>query len=508
MATRLNGEECQVVASSSLLPGDTILVRPGERIPVDCRISDGVTELDESTISGEPMPVLRRQGDSVAAGTLNLTASIKLSVERVAADSFIARMARMVEEAQNRKAPVQSLADRVASLFVPFVSLVAAGTWVYWFSSEGPKAEALLNAVAVLIVACPCALGLATPTAILVASGSAAARGILFRGGDILEMAGHIDLVAFDKTGTLTIGRPTVTEVLPAPGQSVEDVLQLASQVESGSNHPLALGIMARAKAAGILPRAAGSVVTIPGRGLRLTGAEGEVLVGSRTLLAENGVDLPAVTSGTMTEVHVSLNGLWQGTLLVEDPLRDDALAAVTKLQRSGLDTVLLTGDRAETAEQVCASLSMASNYLADLSPADKAAWIRAQQSTGKRILMVGDGINDAPALSIADIGCAMAGGTDIALETSDLVLTRPELGRLYEAVFIARQALQTIRQNLFWAFSYNLVTIPLAASGHLAPVWAAVAMACSSVLVVSNSLRLGRRVRRTFSVANRPINN
>ncbi len=506
-ATRLNGEELEIVASASLVPGDTILVRPGERIPVDGRISDGITELDESTISGEAMPVMRRQGDSAAAGTLNLTASIKLIVERVAAESFIARIARMVEDAQNRKAPIQSLADRVATLFVPLVTLVAAGTWVFWLSREVPHAEALLNAVSVLIVACPCALGLATPTAVLVASGSAAARGILFRGGDILEMAGRVNLVAFDKTGTLTLGRPTVAEVLPAPGQSVAGILALAGQLESGSSHPLARGIMARAKAEGVPPRTTGSVVTIPGRGLQMTSADADVLIGSRTFLEENGVELPTLDSGAMTEVHVSRNGSWQGALLVQDPLRDEALEAVTKLQQMGLGTVLLTGDRAETAGQVGTSLAI-SDYLADLSPADKAAWIRARQRAGGTIMMVGDGINDAPALSIADVGCAMAGGTDIALETSDLVLTRPALGRLYEAVFIARLTLQTIRQNLFWAFSYNLVTIPLAASGQLAPVWAAVAMACSSVLVVSNSLHLGRRVRHAFSVASRPENN
>jgi Cu2+-exporting ATPase len=507
-ATRLDGGEHRVVASASLSPGDTILVRPGERIPVDCRISEGVTELDEATISGEPMPVLRRPGDSVAAGTLNMTASISLVVERVAADSFIARMARMVEEAQNRKAPIQSLADRVAALFVPFVTLVALGTWIFWFFSSAPHAEALLNAVAVLIVACPCALGLATPTAILVASGSAASRGILFRGGDIIEMAGHIDLIAFDKTGTLTLGRPTVSEIVSAQGTSVTEVLRLASQVESGSGHPLAQGILDRARSAGIPPRTAGSVVTIPGRGLRMGSAEGEVLVGSRAFLAENGVEIPDVASGDMTEVHVSLDGSWQGALLVHDPLREDARAAVRQLQQSGLGTVLLTGDRPETAARVCAALAMADNYQADLSPAGKAAWIRRQQAAGKKVMMVGDGINDAPALAIADIGCAMAGGTDIALETSDLVLTRPALGRLHETVFIARLTLHTIRQNLFWAFSYNLVTIPLAASGQLAPVWAAIAMAGSSVLVISNSLRLGRRVRRTFSVANGTANN
>lgn len=503
-ANRIEHAEIQLVASASLIPGDLILVRPGELIPVDCRILDGETELDESTVTGEPMPVLRKPGDPVSAGTLNLAASLKLRVERVAADSFVARMARIVEEAQNRKAPIQSLADKLATLFVPVVTLVAAGTWLFWLFSNAPHAVALLNAIAVLIVACPCALGLATPTAILVASGNAAARGILFRGGDILEMTSRIDLVAFDKTGTLTLGQPTVAEVLCAPGQSEEGLLRLACQVENGSNHPIAKAIMARAKAAGIVALTAESVETVPGRGLRMAGKNGEVLVGSRTFLEEKGINVPAVTSGALTEVYVSLAGSWCGVLLVQDPLREEAAPAVSRLQQMGLQTVLLSGDRLTTAAEVSAKLAIR-EVLADQSPADKAAWIIARQQSGQRVLMVGDGINDAPALSSADVGCAMAGGTDIALETSDLVLTRPNLGRLYEAVFIARKTMQVIRQNLFWAFAYNLVTIPLAASGNLAPVWAAVAMASSSLLVVGNSLRLGRLIRRTFSVAKPP---
>ena len=503
-ANQIKGEDLHVVASASLTPGDLILVRPGERIPVDCRIQSGKSELDESTITGEPMPVLRQPGESVSAGTLNLSTSLTLTVERVAAESFIARMAHMVEEAQNRKAPIQSMADRVATLFVPFVTLVAAGTWAFWFLSNVPSTEALLNAVSVLIVACPCALGLATPTAVLVASGNAASRGILFRGGDILEMTGRIDLIAFDKTGTLTLGKPTVEQIIPAPGHSEAELLQLASLAESGSNHPIALGIMARAKAAGILPGVAASVETIPGRGLKKVDDHGVILVGSRAFLSEQGVAIPAVESGALTEVYVSLNGSWRGVLLIHDPLRDEAVQAVSRLQQFGLQMVLLTGDHAEAAEQTSAKLTI-TDYRANMSPAAKATWITQQQQADHKIMMVGDGINDAPALSAADVGCAMAGGTDIALETSDLVLTKPNLGRLYEAVFIARKTLQVIKQNLFWAFAYNLVTIPLAASGKLAPVWAAVAMASSSVLVVSNSLRLGRLIRRTFSVAKEP---
>lgn len=500
-ANLMAGEDIQVVASTSLKPGDLILVRPGERIPVDGWIHRGKTEFDEATISGEPMPVLRQQGDTVLAGTLNLSSSIQLQVERVAAESFIARMALMVEEAQNRKAPIQSLADKVATLFVPFVTLIAAGTWLFWFLHDVQSTEALLNAVSVLIVACPCALGLATPTAVLVASGNAATRGILFRGGDILEMTARIGTIAFDKTGTLTLGKPTVEKIIPAPGQSEESLLRIASQVENGSSHPIARGIIDRAKAAGIHIGPTSSVETVLGRGLRMASSEGEILVGSLAFLEECDVEIPAVESGSLTEVYVSLAGLWMGTLLIVDPLREEAASAVEQLQQIGLRTVLLTGDRLATAQAVSSKLAI-SDFHSNLNPADKTDWIRTHQEAGEKIMMVGDGINDAPALSLADVGCAMAGGTDIALETSDLVLTRANLERLYEAIYIARKTLLVIKQNLFWAFAYNLITIPLAASGNLAPVWAALTMASSSVLVVSNSLRLGRVIRRTFSVA------
>ena len=506
-ASRVDGDEVNTVASASLTTGDIILVLPGERIPVDCQIISGTTEVDESTITGEPMPILRQEGDKVSAGSLNLSTSIRLKVEKVAAESFIARMARLVEDAQNRKAPIQSIADRVATIFVPLVTTIAIVTWAFWWFNEASHAEALLNAVSVLIVACPCALGLATPTAILAASGSAAGKGILFRGGDILEIASRVDTIAFDKTGTLTHGKPTVEQIIPVSGQTETTLLELASLAESGSSHPLANTILAKARTAGIQPGPVGPVTAIPGRGLTVHAADGEILAGSRAFLTESGIEVPAIDSGTSTEVHVSLNGAWQGVLLLHDPLRDEAVQTVRELKELGLKMVLLTGDRPETAQQVSEVLTLP-EYQANMSPADKTTWIGTRQSDNHTVMMVGDGINDAPALSLADVGCAMAGGTDIALETSDLVLTRPNLGSLHLAIFIARKTMQVIKQNLFWAFSYNLITIPLAASGKLAPVWAAAAMASSSILVVSNSLRLGRLVRRTFSVAKPPASN
>jgi len=494
-ASRLVDGIISTVASSSLQPGDLILIRPGERVPVDCTVADGASEFDQSTLSGEPLPVLRTIGDTVLAGSLNQSMSLTLQVEKIAAESFVARMAQMVEEAQNRKAPIQSLADRVATVFVPLVMAIAVCTGLFWQLVAADSTAALLNAVAVLIVACPCALGLATPTAVLVATGSAAGRGILFRGGDILEQCAHIDLVAFDKTGTLTRGQPAVARIEPAAGISEQQLLALATRIESGSTHPLALGILSRARQAGIEPESGQGVETIPGRGLRLAAPDGEILLGSRRFLTDQKVTVPDLETTSLTAVYCALNTKYQGALLINDPLRPEAARTVHRLQALGLQTALLTGDQTTTAQAVAQAVGI-SDLAAEQSPADKAQWLEQQQTQGRQTLMIGDGINDAPALSTASIGCSMAGGTDIALETADLVLTRPDLRRLVEALQLSRQALRIIRQNLFWAFSYNLIAIPLAASGQLAPVWAALAMASSSVLVVGNSLRLGRQFK------------
>lgn len=492
-ALRREAEQWCEVDSAALAPQDQILVRPGERFPTDGLLLTASTEIDEAAVTGEPLPVLRQAGDAVSAGTLNLTTSAEIRVTASAADSFVARVARLVEEAQARKAPVQALADRLAAGFVPLVALLAVATWGYWTLLPNPEVNPLLAAVAVLLIACPCALGLATPTAVLVASGAAAAQGILFRGGDVLEASARLTLAAFDKTGTLTTGQPQVVELRPAAGTSEEQLLAWGAQAEAGSDHPLARGIVAAASARGIAPGAGSGIRSLPGLGLEASTSEGQLLVGNRRLLLEAGIfTLPAPTPGGTTEIHIALGQNYLGQILLADPLRPEAAATLQTLQRWGLKSTLLTGDSQAAADRAAARLPLDA-AIGELRPADKSHWVDQAMARGERVLMVGDGINDAPALSAATVGCAMAGGTDIALATSDLVLTKPDLAHLLVALKLARRTLSIIRQNLFWAFAYNLLALPLAAAGTLAPIHAAAAMALSSVCVVGNSLRLAK---------------
>ncbi len=492
-ACRVTPEGTETLDAAELKPGDLILVRPGERIPVDGVVAEGAAEIDEAVVTGEPLPVLRRAGERVVSGSLNLTTAVTLRVTCTADDSFLARIVRLVEEAQARQAPVQRLADRTAALFVPCVVVMAGLTWCWWtWQGTGPVTP-LLHAVAVLVVACPCALGLATPTAVLVATGFGAGRGIFFRGGDVLEGVGRLSRIAFDKTGTLTLGQPRVHAVYPRE-ISADDLVARAALVETGSSHPLARGILAEARRRGVVPPVRGGARAIPGRGLTLDTPEGPLRVGSREFILAEGIDLtlPPVEAAALTEVHVSQGGRYLGALLLDDPVRPDAASAVKNLTLAGLRPVLLTGDLPAAGQRVASQLGIEKVFGA-LTPGGKADWINEQRVRGERVMMVGDGINDAPALAAADVGCALAGGTDIALETSDLVLTRPDLGRLGEAVALGRRTLKIIRQNLFWAFAYNLLALPLAAAGQLAPIHAAAAMALSSVCVVGNSLRLAR---------------
>jgi len=493
-ATRLLDGRQETVPSGNLVPGDLVLVAAGDRFPVDGALAEGITEIDESALTGEPVPVCRRPGDRVSGGTLNLGSAVTMRVTCAREDSFVARVARLVEEAQARRAPVQALADRVAALFVPLVTLLAAATFLGWWLATGAPLAGLLNAVAVLVIACPCALGLATPTAVLVATGQAARQGILFRGGDILEMAGRLQAAAFDKTGTLTLGAPQVVAIRPW-NCSNETLLQAAARAEAGSRHPIARGILDAARRHGLKIPLRGGARTGPGQGIILDGEEGETRVGTAALL--DLAELPWQEPGdpATSLVHVSQNGRYLGCLLLADRLRADVPTVVRALHDLGLQTVMLTGDR-ESSGRAIATEAGIDTVQAGMTPDMKADWLRREQASGRRILMVGDGINDAPALAGADVGCAMDGSTDIALENSDLVLTRPDLNRLVTAVAISRRALRIIRQNLAWAFVYNLVALPLAAAGELLPIVAAGAMALSSVCVVGNSLRLARPPR------------
>ncbi|PNU20850.1 copper-translocating P-type ATPase [Geothermobacter hydrogeniphilus] len=491
-ATRIDGNSEQMVPSSSLHPGDLVLVAPGERFPVDGALAGGSTEIDESALTGEPLPVCKRPGDRISAGTLNLTTAVTLRVTCISEDSFIARIARLVEEAQARRAPIQVLADRVAALFVPLVVSLSLATFIGWWLIGGNPVAGMLNAVAVLVIACPCALGLATPTAVLVATGQAARRGILFRGGDILERTGRLDTVAFDKTGTLTLGVPQVVELLPWRCSS-EELLLTAATVEAGSSHPIARGILAAARNRNLPIPLRGGARTIPGQGVAADGPDGEIRVGNRAFQPHQ-IPAEIVNHGqAASEVHVSKGARYLGCILLTDCLRPEAAEVVDQLHAMGLRTVMLTGDRETSARAIAKQVGIDEIH-AGLTPQLKAAWLHQLKATGQQLMMVGDGINDAPALAEAEIGCAMDGSTDIALENSDLVLTRPDLRRLVEAIMLSRRGLAIIRQNLGWAFAYNLVALPLAAAGQLLPIVAAAAMAFSSVCVVGNSLRLARR--------------
>jgi len=478
-----------LVDSADLVSDDLILVRPGDRFPVDGVISEGSSELDESVLTGESLPVFRKKGDAVISGALNLTTAVKVRVLRPAAESFVARVARLVEDAQNRKAPVQALADRLATVFVPLVMALSACTVIFWLWRGLDPGSALLIGVSVLVVACPCALALATPTAVLVAGGFAASRGILFRGGDVLERTAAINIVAFDKTGTLTEGHPRVITVEPVSG-SEEELLELAARLESSSNHPLATGILAEAKSRGVIIVAGDNASVVSGQGVVLESGNRKIIGGRKTFLENNGIEIPPVSQSDHTEVYLAFDAIYRGRIILQDSLRPEALAAIAELGKNGLGIFMLTGDNPAAAREIARVLGI--DFIAGMDPGAKAEWVNRGISEGNLVMMVGDGINDGPALAAASVGCAMAGSTDFALETSELVLTRPNLMKVVEAVRLARHAMRIIRQNIFWAFGYNLLALPLAASGKLAPIYAAAAMASSSVCVLLNSLRKG----------------
>ncbi len=487
-ARALRFENCiwSEVDSQELLPGDLIQLKAGDRLPVDGIVTRGTSEIDEAAVTGEPLPVFKECGDPVVSGTLNLNGTIEVEVTSAASESFLARMTAIVEQAQSDQAPIQRLADRVAGIFIPIVLLIATGTFIYWHLRDG---AALLNAVSVLIVACPCALGLATPTAVMIATGRAAEAGILFRGGDILEAAARINYLAFDKTGTITIGRPHVVGITLNHGTQ-QQLLQGLADVEAGSHHPLARGILKEAAKHGIVPAPVDRSTTHTGLGIEAWQGNTHLIAGNRRFLKQQGINLPQTAGAGSSEAHLARDGQYIGLVILEDQIRPDAPRMFSDLQRLGYTSVLLTGDREDVARRICSVLAIDS-WHAELTPEQKA--VQIEQLAPAAVMMVGDGINDAPALSKATIGCAIAGSTDIAVESADLILTRPYLANIPFALYLAQKTLVNIKQNLAWAFSYNLIAIPLAASGLLAPVYAAAAMAVSSVCVLLNSLRLKR---------------
>lgn len=473
-------------AGSELRVGDRFVVRPGERIATDGEVEEGEAAVDASLVTGESVPVEVRPGSAVSGATINTNGRLVVRATRVGADTALGQMARLVLAAQSGRAPVQRLADRVAGVFVPVVIVLAVGTLGFWFARTGSITNAIAPAVAVLIIACPCALGLATPTALLVGTGRGAQMGILIKGPEILESTRMVDTIVLDKTGTITTGQMQVVEVQPDASVSRVELLAVAAAVEFGSEHPIAAAIVQEAREEGIEPQIATNFVSSAGVGVRamVNGVEVEV---RRATAAEAGA-----TSATV--VAVLRDGSLIGTIAVADTVKPTSRDALVRLHRLGLDAYLLTGDNEATAHAVANAVGIrAENVVASVVPAEKVAVVRRLQAEGKVVAMVGDGVNDAAALAQADLGIAMGTGTDAAIEASDLTLLRADLHAAADAIRLSRRTLGVIKGNLFWAFAYNVAAIPLAMSWLLSPLVAGGAMAFSSVFVVSNSLRLRR---------------
>ncbi|QLF92519.1 copper-translocating P-type ATPase [Pseudomonas sp. ABC1] len=483
-------------AVASLRVGDIFVVRPGESIPLDGLVLEGASEINESMLTGESVPVLKGEGDKVFAATLNHNGALRVKASGVGSDTALARIVRLVEQAQGSKASVQRLADKVSAVFVPVVVAISVLTFLLGWWLTGAFTPSLVSAVAVLVIACPCALGLATPTAIMVGTGQGARNGILFRNVDALERAQQLKTLVVDKTGTLTEGRPSVSDLLPAEGVSPERLLALALGLERDSEHPLARALVEHASSRSVAAVAVSDFQAQPGRGLTATVEGQKALLGSPRFLAEEGVAfdqarMEALESSGKTAIGIALDGTLQGYIGFADRLREDAVATVAALQARGVRVVMLTGDSPRVAAVVAAQVKV-DDFIAGVLPQHKAEEVERLKSQGDGLVgMLGDGINDAPALASADIGFAIGAGSDIALDTADVVLMRSQLSSLLDAIDLSAATLGKVQQNLFFAFIYNVLGIPLAAFGLLNPVVAGAAMALSSVSVLSNSLLL-----------------
>jgi len=520
----------QDVLIEQVVVGDTVIVRPGEKVPVDGVLIDGSSAVDESMLTGEPIPIEKRAGDTVVGATMNKLGSFSFRATRVGRDTALAQIIRLVEEAQGTKAPVQRFADRISAVFVPAVVSIALLTFLFWWllgpvifgsvpdvsqwpllftpvldsaATNGWFVAALLTATATLVIACPCALGLATPTAIMVGTGKGAEYGVLIKGGEALEIAEGVDAIVFDKTGTLTHGSPEVTDILALPGFNDEQVLALAASIERSSEHPLAEAIVGRATEFGVSTSQTSSFMAVPGHGVEGTVDGLQVVLGNRKLMERDSIAIDAqadelfrLESEGKTVMLVAIDGELAGLVAVADTLKEHSPDAVARLSQMGVESYMLTGDNHRTAQAVAEQTGIASDHvMAEVLPEHKAQNVEKLQEAGHTVAMVGDGINDTPALAQADVGIAMGAGTDVAVETGDIVLMRDDLRDVVTAIELSRATMSKIRQNFFWALGYNMLGIPIAAVGLLSQVpWiAGLAMAFSSVSVVTNSLLLRR---------------
>lgn len=502
-----NGEVVEIPLDE-VQAGDRLKVVPGAKIPVDGIVLSGSSSVDESMLTGEPMPVEKAVGDAVVAGTVNQQGAFDFKAERVGAETTLSRIVALVAQAQRSRAPIQRLADTVSGYFVPAVMAAAAITfvaWMIWGPAESRLAYAFINSVAVLIIACPCALGLATPMSVMVGIGRGAQQGILIRDASSLETLEAVDTVVFDKTGTLTAGQPALTSILPSTGRSEEELLRIAAAAEQQSEHPLARSLVQAASARNMKLPAVENFQSITGGGVSALVEGHEVLIGKAALLQEHGILLPVEQQPALdslrqqgaTVVHVAIDGTFAGSLAVTDPIKDSTPQAITDLHALGLKLAMLTGDNVVTAQSVASKLGI-DEVRAGVTPADKQAYLKQQHAEGHRVAMAGDGINDAPALAAADVGIALGTGADIAMESAGVTLMSGDLRGVAQAIRLSRATMQNIRQNLFFAFFYNVVGIPIAAGilyplfgVLLSPMFAAAAMSLSSVSVIANALRL-----------------